>query len=62
MTASAQSPLEPTAADPRDEPAPEESEAHASRMASRVPPRLDLAVLETAMIAATLALFAGVLL
>lgn len=62
MSVSAQSPLEPIAANPRDVPAPEKSEAHASRMASRVPPRLDLAVLETAMIAATLALFAGVLL
>jgi len=58
----AQTPLEPIVADPGNEPELEESEAGVARMASHVPPRLDLALLETVMIAATLALLAGVLL
>ena len=62
MTVSAQSPLERMAADRQDETELGEYEAGGARIASYVPAGLDLAVSETAMIVATLALLAGVLL
>ena len=62
MTVSAQSPLEQMAADHQDETELGEYDADGARMGSYVPSGLDLAVLETAMIAATLALLAEVLL
>jgi hypothetical protein len=62
MTVSVQSPLEQVAADHPGEPERGEHDTGIARRASPVPPGLDLAVLEAAMIAATLALLAGVLL